>query len=152
MDAEFLGKQKMGVTANWDKEAPDDLGSDTLIRWVFDAEWEWDEFLRVREQSRNMIDTATTTVDLILDFRRTGALPSKSFIQGRDALQYSHPQLGTTIVISTNRLFKMIYRLINSMYPSLMKKRRVQLVDSLDAAYDAIRRERDVRETVHSDR
>lgn len=59
----------MGISVFWDNR------NRTIIRWVFDPAWEWDQIQTALFETEILIEQLVNSVDFILDMSETDSLP-----------------------------------------------------------------------------
>lgn len=88
----------MGIEIVWDND------EETVIRYVFDEYWTWDDFFAAKDKAYNMIDVGGKKVGVILDTPTNMWLPHKLIVHGRRALRGKH-ELTTMVVFVTSSPF-----------------------------------------------
>ena len=118
----------------------------TILIWVFEAAWDWDEFYASQEKSTAMLETVSShIVDVIADMRHTRSLPSDMLSRYRQSRQFIAANEGRTVIVA-NLLVKTLAITYNSIFSRSADK--LLVADTLEEAYSLlipIRQERDLR-------
>ena len=86
----------MGIEIIWDNE------EETILRYVFDAYWTWEEFFAAKEKAYNMIDAGGQKVGVIIDTPTNMWLPHKLIVHGRRALQGRHEHTSMVMFVTSS--------------------------------------------------
>ena len=77
----------MPVTVEWDDAAH------TIVRYTFAGDWEWEDFLALREQVDVMLDSVEQPVGVILHIPDLKALPPNIYSRVGELELTRHPML-----------------------------------------------------------
>ena len=120
----------MGIKIVWDNEEK------TIIRYVYDAKWTWDDFFKAKTESYNQIDTVSHKVGVIMDTPPDVAIPPGLLTHGRSALGHTHDNTAIIVVIIQNRFVQVMISTLVKV--SVLAARRVQTAKNLDEAREII--------------
>src|SRR3990172_4939284 len=87
----------MTIEVNWDSE------KHTIVRYVFQKGWSWDEVDPAFKAAAALMDTVDYKVDVIMDFSPSSLLvPKGAFTHAQRALSNPrHPNIATTVVVGS---------------------------------------------------
>jgi len=120
----------MSITTNWDNT------DQTIIRYIFSGDWNWDEFYQVVEQRFELSEHTSEHLDVIFDLTDSNYIPDglllhlKKFVKllpenhGHYVIVGNHTGL-VTIVDMFNRIFKHCNNCLT--YSNSLEKARVYL-------------------------
>ena len=86
----------MGITVMWDNE------QHSIIRYVFECHWTWDDFQVARELVYKMIDAETHTVALLFDVPRDVSIPPNFVSKFATMFRHKHPRTCAMVVVGGN--------------------------------------------------
>lgn len=133
----------MGVKAMWlDDEK-------TIISYLFEGAWTWDEMRAAIQQSNALMDTVNYKVDFIADLRKSGLLPSNVLANVRDTAVQQPPHVnysGLTVFVGTDTLVQTLMNIALKLYQWLRNEYIYTFVATMDEAYELIARSRQERE------
>ena len=116
----------MSIKVVWDNEEK------TIVRYVFDARWTWDEFYVARAEAYRQIDSVQHRVGVIFDTPPNIGLPSNMITHSKSAVNKTHSNTIVVVVVAQN----MYLRTMLTMVMKLSKKAGVmmRLASSLEEA------------------
>ena len=117
----------MGVSVSWDN--PDQ----TIIRFEFDGEWNWDELYAASDQATEMLDNSEHTVDFIMDIRRAKKIPNDLMSHAERLASGKHPRRGLMVVVGANKLLRTLSGGIRKLFPEATQN--VILAADMEEAY-----------------
>ena len=122
----------MNIEVVWDNEEK------TIVRYVFEPTWTWDQFYAAREIAREMFATVPHKVGVIMDAPQDVLIPAKILVQGRKALKDRPEQIAFVAFVMGNTVAR---TLVNSFIRLAGDAgRNTYIASSLDAARAAILR------------
>lgn len=124
----------MTITIHW----ADD--NQTILHFVFQAYWDWEEFDTAVQQSWQIMDTVNHTVDHIYDMSANSYFPFGGIHIIGDLRHKKHPRLNQMILVTSNPFFNGIYRLMERTYQKIGTN--FQILPTLDDAYKELQRMR----------
>ncbi len=114
----------------------------TIIRCESEGKWTWDEYHKALDQVREMLVEADYRVDLINVERPGATMPSGSpLTHFQRAAKIMPANLGINVVVVTSSLARIMASVLGKMPGNNMDK--IVLVDSVEAAYTLIQRNRE---------
>jgi hypothetical protein len=120
----------MPITVRWDNDTK------TIIYYIFDGAWTWDEFNTVYKDVYAMLDTVEHKVHAIVDLRTSRLLPRDTLTEMRRLTYEQHENGGITIFITTNALARTFYSILSNVY---RRAREIfRLVNTPEEAYTVI--------------
>jgi len=129
----------MPISINWDDE------SQTILRAIFWNEWEFEEYAIIHEQAMQMINSVLHTVYVIVDMR-TGSFVPKGNLSHlfRTSLDNLPENIGIIVSVNDDAIQRHMFNTYSAFYYALRRrvKRRLFMVETLQAAYDLIDKHR----------
>jgi hypothetical protein len=122
----------MGITAVWDNDEK------TIIRYIYDGSWTWDDFYTAFGQAYKMIDTVNHRVDIIVDVRMSSLLPQNALSRGRQLSTSTHTNQGRTIVVGANALMRSVSNIFNKVYTKAADDLKISFVRTMEEAHDQL--------------
>ena len=103
----------MGIKVQWDNEEK------TVLRWVFEEQWNKQDYYDVNDDLHKTLDTVSHKVNVILDMRKSRDLP-KGFISTLRSEQFKQPHsnLGTMVSIGQNNFIRIFVNTFLRLYPT----------------------------------
>jgi len=84
----------MNINVVWDDEAK------TILRYVYEKNWNWTDFHTAAKQAYEMLDTVDHTVNVIMDFQNASLIPQGAITQVQRAFSTPrHRNIGTTVIV-----------------------------------------------------
>ena len=115
----------------------------TVIRVVFDGEWETDDLYRMINKGVSMIDSVDHKVDSIFDFTRSTSSPTSALATlGRMEATHSEKE-GLVIIVKASSYIKALVNIARKLAPKTFAQ--LYFVDTLNEAYDHINHQARVR-------
>jgi hypothetical protein len=132
------GSTFMPVSVKWDND------DKTIICWVFEGNWTWEEYYDQRNAANAEIASAGHRVDMIVDMRTSKILPSGAMTHGKNAIASTPPNLGITVFVGLNTVLRVFYNMFSSLYGRLLSDKQLDtvIVATLDEAYTIIQQRR----------
>jgi hypothetical protein len=120
----------MPIQAVWDDEAH------TIIRYVIEGHWTWDEMNAAIATSNAWLDAADHKIDFIHDMSRSEGIPAGALTQLKRYIGKEHPLTGRSVVIGpqksvTNSVARGLLDMIQKLYK---RDWGFMFADSLEAA------------------
>lgn len=122
----------MPIEVQWDNEER------TVMRWVYQSPWSWEEAYQAHEQEMALIDCVEHIVDGIADMRQAQGLPKGSLTAGVSIMNKSHERMDLLVILGANRLIQSMYDMMCKLHPGMAKKVKLVMVRSEEEAYQVI--------------
>jgi hypothetical protein len=120
----------MAITTQWDN------AEKTVIRYIYEGQWTWDELYAAMHEAYKMVDSVKHEVDVIIDMRKSGVLPANVFTHSRQATLSQHPRLARTVIVGAHRLAHTMFEAFTKIYGKLAKRySNVIFVATIEEAY-----------------
>jgi hypothetical protein len=117
----------MGVDLIWDNEER------TILRYIFDNRWTWDEIARATLESHTALDAVPhNRVAIIFEAPPDIIVPSDTLVNARRALTSSHRKASPLVFVLVNPLARMIVNTLAHISGSVGAQ--MYVVDSLAEA------------------
>jgi hypothetical protein len=87
----------MPIQAVWDNE------EHTVIRYVIEGHWTWDEMNAAVATSNAWLDAADRKIDFIHDMRQSEGIPGGALTQLKRYIGKEHPNTGRSVVIGAQK-------------------------------------------------
>ncbi len=117
----------MGVSTQWDNEEK------TVIRYVYEGKWTWDEYYPEHQKAREMTKSVEHTVHVLVDVRNGALLPKGALTHSRSALTNKPENEGITIIVGANLFIQVMANAVRRIYPEPFKQYR--FVSTIEEAY-----------------
>jgi CheY-like chemotaxis protein len=130
----------MGIHVNWDNE------SETIIRYVIDGQWTWDEFEWALEKGFTMTETVSHTVDAILQFTETSVLPDGATIVWKRMMAALPANQGKVAFVGGNKPIQAAVKLFAQTTKSA--RHRIVAAKTLDMAYHLLSQQNPTLSTI----
>ena len=85
----------MGIRVVWDNP------QQTIVRYIYDERWTWDEFFRAKAEAAALIGTVDYKVGVIMDAPPNVQLPPNMLTHAKSALQNRHPNTAMIVIVTT---------------------------------------------------
>jgi hypothetical protein len=119
----------MDISINWTDD------THQCVQIVYGMYWTWDEFFKIDDTARAMLDSIDHKADFILDLR-DAILPKNVVGQfprfARGAASLTHPNSRLVVLVGTNPHLRTLLGVFQKVYA--VASRRIFLVDSADDA------------------
>lgn len=126
----------MTITVQWDDE------SQTIVRWVFEGKWTWDEYNQAMTESNQRVRGVEHAVDAIMDLTHSNMLPANVLSNTHAARDEIQPKnIRWIYIVSHQALLKALINIFTRLYERFGKG-GLAMMDSLDAAYADIQKRR----------
>ena len=123
----------MAIALYWD--TPDQQ----TVMMDFEEEWSWDDLEVALKQADEMIDSASSQVDLIINL--DGSRIPRDFLQAARSLlanPEARPNEGHKVVVGANRGMRMAYSVLFRTFGSVLQGREVLFADTTEAAREML--------------
>ena len=125
----------MPIQAVWDDE------QHTVIRYVIEGHWTWDEMNAAVAVSNAWLDEANRKIDFIHDMSRSEGIPNGALTQLKRYIGKEHPNTGRSVVIGpqksvTNSVARGLLDMIQKLYK---RDWGFMFADSLESARQRLR-------------
>ncbi len=127
----------MPITVVWDDEAH------SIVRYVLEGKWEWNEFRPFIDQAAAMTRTVDHRVDTVADLRRSAPLPMKNAFPTLKHLAIMTPDnalQGIFVVIGGGVFVRSLGATFKRIYPHIGAA--TYFVETLEEAHALIARDR----------
>jgi hypothetical protein len=131
----------MPVSIDWTDD------SRTLARYEILAPWTWDDLHTAAERLDAMLDSVDHPVDVLIDVRQMGSLPSSALGHLRSLTQQTarHPHWRLSLIIGASRLVQALMNTLTLLHPQIGA--RYVVVESEEQAYDQLRKRSTISST-----
>lgn len=121
----------MGITIAWDNE------DRTILRFVFDKRWTWDDVANAKRESDAALDSVPhLAVAIIYDAPPDVRLPPDMLTNARRVLSSNHPKAVLLVFVLTNTMARIMINTLARISGSVGA--RIRVVDSVDEARQLI--------------
>jgi hypothetical protein len=125
----------MPISLNWNDD------DKTILRLIFWNEWDLDEYVRQFEVVIDAIKTVAHPVDILVDLRTDSFVPKGNTLRVfRHVLDNLPDNAGIIVYVNDNHVQRHMFNTQLSFYNTLRRrhKRHLQMVETLDEAYELI--------------
>jgi hypothetical protein len=116
----------MGVQVVWDNDEK------TIVRYIFEERYTWDEFESAGRQHIEMMKTTDGPVGVILDYPKNVMPPMYALSIGREHVSRRDPRNYLIVVSTTSLLLRGLIGLFRRFYPK--ESEQIMLVASVEEA------------------
>ncbi len=116
----------MGIQVIWDNQ------DKTVLRYIFDTHWTWEDFYTAKGMAYSMIDTVPHKIGVIFDAPHGITLPSNMLTHSKSAVNKLHPNTSCVIVVVSNLYLRSMLTMV--MRLSRKAAETLTLVSTLDEA------------------
>ena len=90
----------MAISVEWGNE------EHTIVYWVFNGKWTWEEFSEVQRESNQLLLTVDHTVDVIGNLKRGPRLPANALSAYQGLLEHSAENTGLIVLVGSSNFVK----------------------------------------------
>lgn len=129
----------MGIEVVWDDD------EHTMVRYIMEDPWTWDDLGNAFRQTHAMMDTVEHKVHSIMDMRKTRNIPSHAFTRIKQAgvNDPGHPNHSRlTVFVGASLFAKALLSVIGRTYRGLNDYNDFRFVETLEQAYTLLEKER----------
>jgi hypothetical protein len=126
----------MAIQVIWDNP------EQTIIRYIYDGRWTWEDLARARDEVHRMLDTVDYRVGIIVDVQKSSMLPSGALTRARQmatATPKYHQNEGSTVIVGANTLIRSLFDMFRKIYTTLSGNIVIDFATSLDEARRILR-------------
>src|SRR5690242_1382476 len=106
------GHSDMSVEIIWDNEEK------TILRFIFDRRWSWQEFFEAKAAAYTLIGTVNHPVGIILHGPPETNLPPNALSHSRNALRNTHPNTRIVVFVLTSAFFRTMIGIVVKIAPN----------------------------------
>jgi hypothetical protein len=110
----------------------------TILLTTYEGWWSWAENDQVRHKAHEMLDSVDHSVDCIYDLSKISLIPKGSLLQAQNTISQAHVNTGALVVINSNRLLGMLFRIFKRIAGTIYQRQHIHLVPTVEAAYNLI--------------
>lgn len=103
----------MPVQSFWDNEEK------TIIRYVCERGWTWEEFFAAKKHANQLMDTVPNKLGVIVESSSTSGLPRNLLEQTRKAVRSKHPNTVIVVLIVTNPFLRTMANTLRAISPQM---------------------------------
>lgn len=130
----------MPIRVIWDNEEK------TVIQYLYEGRWTWDDFYKALNQARAMIDTVNHKVDFIVNIKSSSILPENALSRGQSIGSSPHPNQGVTIVVGANSFMQSMYNIFSKVYGKAAGNLKISFVATPEEAQAKLKERRAAEE------
>jgi hypothetical protein len=86
------------------------------MRWIFEGDWTAQDYNQTFVIWKNLASSKPYTVDLLMDMRLVGRMPSNAISLAWQSIQDRPKNVGITIITSDNKLVRTVYQTMTRIY------------------------------------
>ena len=116
----------MGIEIVWDDP------EETIIRYIFDTNWTWDDFYTARDHAYRLIDIRQVRVAVIFDIPPDMRLPSNMLTNSKNALERRHANTHAIVIVVPNLYLRTLLEIVVKLAGS--KADILEMVPTLEVA------------------
>jgi hypothetical protein len=117
----------MPITIDW----LNDKKNTSHIKFI--KPWTWEEFYGVFEKGRQMIDSVSNRVNIVMDFTESGGmLPPSALTHFKKAAERAHPRRGVIVFVS--KRIMLVKSLVNVVQKIVPRANAMLFADNIEEA------------------
>jgi hypothetical protein len=89
---------------------------ENAMHWIIEGDWVEAEYNQTFDSWKNLANNKSHTVDLVMDMRHAGRMPSNAISLVWQSIQNRPQNLGITLVVSNSKLVRTVYKTITQIY------------------------------------
>lgn len=125
----------MGIQVDWDHSGQ--MPEQTIIYWMFEGEWDWNDFSQADRQAYEMALSMPHTVHSIVDFRASPHIPRRGAISYfTRSVTKAPPNRGLVVIVGAPRMARALEDVLRTLAPQASS--HYKLANSIDNAYQMI--------------
>jgi len=122
----------MTIDVVWDND------DKSVIRVTFPAEWTWDEFYALDQQTTAMLDTVAHRVLFLADVSATNKVPNGLNLNtARQVLDFRHENSDLLVIVGMNTMIRALFDIVILALGRITTN--IKTADTLDEGYRLIR-------------
>ena len=118
----------MSITVIWDNP------EQTIIRYVYNGQWNLDNFYHALQESREMMDTVNHRVGLIIDVQNSKLVPNGVLSHGKNVSLRKHPNQGKSIIVGASGFVRTLFDVYKRVYRTSFDETAYAFATNLDDA------------------
>ena len=126
----------MGISVNWANE------EQTIVRWIFDGPWTWQDFLDAQTQSNALLATVDHRVDIVGNLINSPSLPANALSAYKGVLKRAAPNIGLIVLVGSSSFVKAMVRTFNSIFRGSAPGTNFAFANSEAEAFEVIAKDR----------
>ncbi|MEL6527547.1 MAG: hypothetical protein AAFQ07_17735 [Chloroflexota bacterium] len=127
----------MSVEVLWDDEAK------TIVRFVYEGKWDWNDFYTQIDAANAMMDTVSLPCVSLIDMTKSSYLPPNAAIHIRNVIQrsMSHNNSGISVFLNAGMFVEMMIGIVSKINPDIAENTEWLYTDDPAEARQMARRE-----------
>lgn len=117
----------MSVQIVWDNNEK------TIIRFIFEGKWTWEEFYPTHYKAIDMVKSVTHRVNVIVDMRKGVSTPANVLMHIKNISDKQPPNVGLSVIVTDSSFIHSLHRIGVKFYHKI--GRYFSVADNLEAAY-----------------
>ena len=122
----------MSITVVWDNP------EQTILRYIYNGQWNLDNFYHALQESREMLDTVNHRVGLIIDVQNSKLVPNGVLSHGKNVSLRKHPNQGKSIIVGASGFVRTLFDVYKKVYRTSFDETAYAFATSLDDARDVL--------------
>jgi len=118
----------MSITVVWDNP------EQTILRYIYNGQWNLDNFYHALQESREMMDTVNHRVGLIIDVQNSKLVPNGVLSHGKNVSLRKHPNQGKSIIVGASGFVRTLFDVYKKVYRTSFDEGAYAFASSLDDA------------------
>ncbi len=118
----------MSITVIWDNP------EQTIIRYIYNGQWNLDNFYHALQESREMMDTVNRRVGLIIDVQNSKLVPNGVLSHGKNVSLRKHPNQGKSIIVGASGFVRTLFDVYKRVYRTSFDETAYAFATNLDDA------------------
>lgn len=117
----------MSVQIVWDNSEK------TIIRFIFEGKWTWEEFYPAHYKAIDMVKSVPYRVNVIVDMRKGVSTPANVLMHIKNISDKQPPNVGLSVIVTTSSFIHSLYQIGVKFYHKIGYY--FSVADNLEAAY-----------------
>ena len=118
----------MSISVVWDNP------EQTIIRYIYNGQWNLDNFYHALQESREMMDTVNHRVGLIIDVQNSKLVPNGVLSHGKNVSLRKHTNQGKSVIVGASGFVRTLFDVYKKVYRSSFDETAYAFATNLDDA------------------
>jgi len=118
----------MGITVVWDNP------EQTIVRYIYNGQWNLDNFYQALQESREMMDKVDHRVGLIIDVQNSKLVPNGVLSHGKNVALRKHSNQGLSVIVGASGFVRTLFDVYKKVYRTSFDESGYAFTATLDDA------------------
>jgi len=118
----------MSINVVWDNP------EQSIVRFIYNGQWNLDDFYHALQESRDMMDTVNHRVGIIIDVQNSKLVPNGVLSHGKNVSLRKHPNQAKSIIVGASGFVRTLFDVYKKVYRNSFDESSYAFSSSLDDA------------------